>query len=265
MYNCAPQIGRVLRQFTDEIQGRIAKIVIIDNQSTDGGPQVAEQIARTLQGTEVAILRNDQNYGLGGSHKVAFIHAIDHGYDYVVVLHGDDQGSIADLMPLLDQGAHQDVDCLLGARFMRGSHLSGYSAFRTFGNRIFNLLFSVATGRRLFDLGSGLNLYAVSALSSRMWLTFPDDLTFNYYMILASTAKKWRIRFFPLTWREEDQHSNVKLIRQAWKVLGILATFVCATSRFLTADWRAAPGRAYSATELYAHLPPTKAAARGSV
>jgi glycosyltransferase involved in cell wall biosynthesis len=252
MYNCAPQITRVLQQFGRDIQTRIAKVIVIDNQSTDGGLQAAEQAARHLTETDVVILRNNQNFGLGGSHKVAFNYAIDNGYDYLVVLHGDDQGSISDLMPRLEEGLHHGLDCLLGARFMPSSRLRGYSAFRTLGNRVFNLLFSVAAGQRLFDLGSGLNLYSVDALATRFWLTFPDDLTFNYYMILASAAKEWRMRFFPLTWREEDQRSNVKLFRQAWKVLAILATFVFARSRFLTTDWRTDPTRSYGATEVYA-------------
>ena len=55
--------------------------------------------------------RQDQNYGLGGSHKVAFGYAAAHGYEHLVVLHGDDQGAIVDLLPILDvykrQGLHR--------------------------------------------------------------------------------------------------------------------------------------------------------------
>ncbi|HEX9446837.1 MAG TPA: glycosyltransferase family 2 protein [Dongiaceae bacterium] len=254
MYNCAQQIARVLRQFNEQVQSYIAKIIIIDNQSSDQGIEIAKLAAQKLRSIDVEILRNTQNFGLGGSHKVAFNYAIDHGFDYIIVLHGDDQGSITDIIPLLDQQLHHAVDCLLGARFMRGSRLRGYSAFRTFGNRVFNLLYSAAAKKRLLDLGSGLNLYAVDALVDRSWLTFPDDLTFNYYMVLASAAKNWRMQFFALTWREEDQRSNVKLFRQAWKVVAILWTFTIARSRFLTADWRVDPDRTYTATMVYAHV-----------
>ena len=239
MYNCAGQIGRVIAQFDAATQHRFAKLIVVDNRSPDDGLQVVQAAIKTLQGIEVEVLRNRENYGLGGSHKVAFSHAIDHGFSHVVVLHGDDQGSIADLVPLIDRGEHLTADCLLGARFMRGSRLQGYSTFRTFGNRVFNLLYSLAAGKRLFDLGSGLNLYAVAALRDKGWLSFPDDLTFNYYMILASAAKKWRWQFFPLLWREEDQRSNVKMTRQAFKVARILLSYVFRRRHFLSADWRA--------------------------
>ncbi|HVJ35765.1 MAG TPA: glycosyltransferase family 2 protein [Terriglobia bacterium] len=247
MYNCANQISRVIAQFTFPLQRRFTKLILVDNRSTDGGVEKAAAAIATLTEIDVDILRNNENYGLGGSHKVAFSKAIEQGFDYVIVLHGDDQGAIADIIPCLDRGLHTEVDCLLGARFMRGSELRGYSAFRTFGNRVFNLLFSIAARQRLYDLGSGLNLYSVGALKDKAWLTFPDDLTFNYYMILASAAKGWRMRFFPLTWREEDQRSNVKLFRQAGKVTAILLSFIARPRRFLTADWRAVPGRSYGA------------------
>lgn len=245
MYNCAAQIGRVVAQFNTEIQRKFTKIIFVDNQSTDGSLETVKSAIGAINNVDVEVLRNKANYGLGGSHKVAFLHALKHGFDYIVVLHGDDQGSIVDLLPLLDQHLHQQADCLLGARFMSGSTLRGYSWFRTFGNHVFNIIYSIATGRRLFDLGSGLNLYAVDVLRDQDWLTFPDDLTFNYYLILASAAKRWRMQFFPIMWREEDQRSNVKMMRQALKVSAIVLSYVFHRRRFLTADWRTQPSQQY--------------------
>lgn len=247
MYNCAPQIARVIGQFDAATQARFERLVVVDNRSTDDGLARAAAALTGLCGIDTVLLQNDANYGLGGSHKVAFLHALENGFDGVVVLHGDDQGSIADLVPHLKE--FTGADCLLGARFMTGSHLAGYSAFRTLGNRVFNGLFSVVAGRMLYDLGSGLNLYATRALAGKGWLGFADDLTFNYYLILASVAWGWRTRFFPISWREDDQISNVKLVRQAKKTLGILAEFALSRQAFLQRDHRTArPLPAYTAT-----------------
>jgi glycosyltransferase involved in cell wall biosynthesis len=259
MYNCADQIVRVAAQFTAALQHRFTKVMFVDNRSTDGGVERLSAAAASLDQIEVDILRNTENYGLGGSHKVAFEQALIQGFDHIVVLHGDDQAALSDLIPFLEEGLSPDLDCLLGARFMSGSRLEGYSAFRTFGNKVFNLLFSLATRRRLYDLGSGLNLYRVDALKDRAWRNFPDDLTFNYYMILASARRGWRMKFFPLSWREEDQRSNVRLFRQACKVLAILLSFVLRPRNFLAADWRNAPRDAYRADVLLRR--PSKTAA----
>jgi len=63
------------------------------------------------------------------------LHALDNSFDYLIVLYGDDQGDLADILPYLRDGSYRDADALLGARFMKGSRLVGYSAVRTLGNR----------------------------------------------------------------------------------------------------------------------------------
>jgi len=230
-YNCARQIGRTLLQLKG-CEAHFREVIVVDNRSTDDTVKSAISAAAQLD-LPVRVMQNWDNLGLGGSHKSAFAYAAREGFDYLVVLHGDDQGSIRDLLPHIERGEHRTVDCLLGARFMPGSRLEGYSAFRTFGNEVFNLLFSAASGKRLYDLGSGLNMYRVDAVRNLRYQGFADNLTFNYYMILATVWRRWKIRFFPISWREDDQVSNVKLTRQSLQVLKLLTTFVFRRRDFL--------------------------------
>ncbi|MEX1098718.1 MAG: glycosyltransferase family 2 protein [Planctomycetales bacterium] len=249
MFNCERQIPRVLAKFTPEVRAAIDEILVIDNRSRDGSVEAARTALAALDGPRRTLVRNVENYNLGGSHKVAFDYALQHGYDYAIVIHGDDQGDIGDILPHLRAGAHREVDCLLGARFMKGSRLEGYSRFRTLGNHVFNGLFSAACGRRLHDLGSGLNCYATRFLEPRDYLRFPNALTFNYHLILYTVAVGASFRFFPLTWREEDQVSNVRLLRQTMKMIDILRRYTFARRRFL-ADWHEPP-REYACEVLY--------------
>jgi dolichol-phosphate mannosyltransferase len=251
VYNCERQIPRVVAQLTPDVCRLFSEVIIVNNRSTDYTQAAAIASCRGLQAVRARVLLNDSNYGLGGSHKVAFNYALANGYDYCVVLHGDDQGSIADLAPLIRSGAHRNADCLLGARFMRGSQLAGYSSLRTFGNHVFNLIYSLASGLRICDLGSGLNLYAVASLAARSYLLHSDDLTFNYHMILHSVAAGWRINFFPIVWRETDQVSNVKLIRQSLRVLCIAFDYTFRRRHYLSADHSGRPGTAYTAKVVF--------------
>ncbi|WP_188053207.1 glycosyltransferase family 2 protein [Sphingosinithalassobacter sp. CS137] len=253
MYNCAAQIGRVIRQLTPEVQAHLAGVLVVDNRSTDNGADVAVAALGDLA-IPATLVRNDANYGLGGSHKVAFQHALAGGYDYLVVLHGDDQGSIADLLPLLERRAHENCDALLGARFMQGARLEGYSPARTLGNHVFNLLYSAALRQRVHDLGSGLNLYRVAALKDKWWYRNADDLTFNYHMLLRSYAAGWRICYFPLSWREDDQVSNVKLFRQATRVASLPLLYALRRRRYLETDFsKYAPGQYTSSVQASLH------------
>lgn len=225
-YRCADQIGRVVAQLEGPVRELVDEVIVVDNQSPDDTLDRARAALEGSSGLNWKLLRNDVNVGLGGSHKVAIQHALAGGHDHLIVLHGDDQARVDDIVPRLRAGVHERSDAVLGARFMRASELRGYSRVRTIGNHVYNGLFSVAGGRRLHDLGSGLNLYAVDRFRDGQYLRFADDLTFNYHLSLWMAAQRWRLHFFPITWREEDQRSNVKLVEQGLNTLGLVRDFV---------------------------------------
>lgn len=221
-YNCEKQITRVLDQFDDEVLKYITEIIVVNNRSTDSTEDVVVGYAESHPQVPVKLLRNRNNYGLGGSHKVAFDYAMNNSFDYVIVLHGDDQGSIRDFLPVLERKYYRKHDMVLGARFMRGSSLEGYSLFRTFGNIVYDFLFAFVTRRKIYDLGSGLNMYKTEALKDKYYTMFPDNLMFNYCMVLALDFYGQDAVFYPVSWREDDQVSNVKMMNQAVTVLKML-------------------------------------------
>ncbi|MEN5063227.1 glycosyltransferase family 2 protein [Achromobacter sp. K91] len=256
-YRCEAQITRVLDQFDRDTQRLFDTVMVLDNRSPDATLQVAASHgAKKFTECHFLACRNQDNYGLGGSHKVAFRYGVEHGFDYLVVLHGDDQADIRDLGLILSNGIPSDIDCLLGSRFMQGSQLKGYSKFRTFGNVVYNFLFSLVAWRGIKDLGSGLNLYKLSTFRDFYYEKFPDDLTFNYVMLLGSYHRRQNVKFFPISWREEDQRSNVKLFQQAFKVLGLLGRYFIGRGRFLTHEMRARPHATYASDAVQVNTPP---------
>jgi len=237
-YNCAPQIGRVLGQFGGEVAKRIDEVLVLDNGSQDGTVEAAITAASAAQVPRVTVGRNRANYNLGGSHKAAFAYAAANGFSHVVTLHGDDQGSLADLLPVLSAGTHQRFDACMGARFAKGSRLQGYSSFRIFGNTVFNLLFTAVAGKRVLDLGSGLNLVGRAIFTDPDVLRHADDLRFNVYLLLRMIDQGRRIMFFPISWREDDQVSNVRMVSQARRTLAIAAEYALKRRHFRLADHR---------------------------
>lgn len=237
-YNCEGQIGRVLRQFRDIPPASFEEILVLDNRSADGTVNVALEAAPEVRGFRFTVGRNRENYNLGGSHKAAFAYATRNGFSHVIVLHGDDQGRVADVLPLLASGAHRDHDACLGARFMEGARVEGYSPMRRIGNRVFNLLFTVALRRRITDLGSGLNVFGRAVFPPAFTTHLPDDLYFNPYLLAAMADRRMRISFFPISWREDDQVSNVRMASQALKTLGAAWEYLTNRPFLRTGDHR---------------------------
>lgn len=254
-YNCEKQVPRVLEQLLDpRVAPWVGECIVVNNRATDGTEAAVQRWMAAHPEAPVTLLRNDENYGLGGNHKVAFGYAAAHGYGHLVVLHGDDQGDIRDLLPLLQSGEYRQYDCCLGSRFMKGSRIQGYSALRVVGNHGFNWLFSLVAGKKITDLGSGLNLYAVEPLRNEYYKKFPDTLYFNDCMILALCHLKQRVLFFPISWREEDQVSNNKLTSFGLSLLGLCRQFLAGRDAFVQKEWRAKIIEEYSSTVVASNL-----------
>ena len=244
-YNCEPQIGRVLGQVRGEVAEFIEEVVVLDNGSRDGTVEAALAAAREVP-VRARVARNRSNYNLGGSHKAAYAFAAENGFTHVITLHGDDQGNLNDLLPVFQAGDHRRFDGCMGGRFMKGASLWNYSTFRIFGNRVFNTVFTLAAGQRVADMGSGLNLLSRAAFSDPRVTRLPDDLHFNPYLLLDMIGNGRSVHFFPISWREEDQVSNVKMASQAIETLRAPLLFTFAKRTFAERDYRKVRHASYS-------------------
>ena len=198
----------------------IAEVLVLDNGSRDGTIDAAIAAASAVTAKRVIVARNRANYNLGGSHKAAYAYAGKHGF-----------------MPRCDPSwrrsgrrARPDAAAQVGEappqRRLHGRALHGRARrsritllIRVVGNHLFNAVFSLVARKRITDLGSGLNVLARSAFLNSAIKRLPDDLYFNPYLLLDLIGAGKSVTFFPISWREEDQVSNVKMVSQALRTL----------------------------------------------
>jgi len=225
-YNCQIQIERVINGLITNpiLLNKLDSIIIIDNRSTDGTVEAALAAIKKNNLTNKAhVVVNMQNYGLGGSHKVALAFAIRNDFDYLAILHGDNQAITEETLLLINESELNPASAaILGSRFMIGSKRIGYSKIRTFGNVTLNLLFTLFSGRVTKDLGSGLNLFKVSELKYPTIACLSNSLSFNIELLLYFYSNKKHIKYVPITWIEEDQISNANTIGIGYSALKIL-------------------------------------------
>ena len=256
-YNCENQISRVIQKLEATNAKEFSEILILDNQSADNTTQSAISALEKTQNLNASVAVNDDNYGLGGSHKAAFRYALEHDFNYVIVLHGDDQGNINDVVPLLKSKIYEDFDACLGSRFMKDSKTLGYSKFRIFGNKVFNFIFSLGTAKKVEDLGSGLNIFSKTVFEKEAVTKYSDDLRFNVYLLLGLFRNKNKTMFFPIQWSEVDQISNVRLFSQARKTIGLLIESIILNKNFIQKDHRDKTHSSYQFKKIFKKSPDT--------
>lgn len=208
-YNCEDQIPRVLKGFDKKLLDRVHEVIVVNNRSTDNTVKAALEVAKNSK--KIKVCTNKENVSLGGSHKVAFIYGKKIGADYVAILHGDDQAETKELNKLIDEiEENPNLDAILGSRFMKGSKLKGYSWQRIYGNKFLNILYSLIMFKRTRDLGSGLNIFKLQNLDEKDFVNFGDDLGFNFDLLLYLYKIGAKVKYLPITWKEEDQVSNAR-------------------------------------------------------
>ncbi|MBL6992078.1 MAG: glycosyltransferase family 2 protein [Bacteriovoracaceae bacterium] len=222
-FNCAPQIRRVLESFSTQFVGLFSEIILIDNQSRDNTVETIVDLLNKKRFTNVKLVRNKENYGLGGSFKLIVEYAIQKKIDYLMWFHGDDQAEVSDAGKFVIKLKEQpELDVIFGARFMPGSTLVNYAKIREYGNKFINLIYSIFLKHRIYEIGSGLNVYKVQSLPLSEIPYWPDHIAFDIKLLFHFTSSKYLSKFLPIIWKESDQVSNAKNIQVSLKILMML-------------------------------------------
>src|SRR5690606_31682097 len=90
----------------------------------------------------ITVLKNPTNLGYGGNQKVGYRYAIENGFDYVALLHGDGQYAPERLPSLLTPLVNGDADAVFGSRMMNGFDAlkGGMPKYKFIGNKILTKL-----------------------------------------------------------------------------------------------------------------------------
>lgn len=227
IYNCKKQILRLIDKFSSldkQILKMYGCLVFVDNKSTDGTLDACKNKLQK-RNLNYVIIENEQNYGFGGSHKVAFNLFLKSDFTHLFIFHGDDQGDLYDISKFYEVLTQNiSLECILGSRFMKESKTDGYSKFRIIGNILFNILFSISVNKSIKDMGAGFNCFSRKFSEKKLYKECDNDLTFNYYLTshIFLNIETTKIKFVPINWYEKDQISNVKLISQSFNLFSII-------------------------------------------
>ena len=220
MRNCQSKIGSLLKKFQGPLLQQINEILVVDNASTDASLEEARKALSEITGVKVSLIQNSRNFGLGGSHKIAFNYARENKYDYLFVVHGDNSADPNAFLPVLSSSLRGD-EAVLSDRLHGNFPRKGYPLQRLLFNRILSLIASAMTGSRIADFGGGpLNVYRVSSFLNAFEnpiKNFSNQIEFSQHALTYAVYRRMKFRFVPVDFEESGAKSPAKLFSQFLK------------------------------------------------
>ncbi|MFO0921837.1 MAG: polyprenol monophosphomannose synthase [Pirellulales bacterium] len=136
-------------------------ILVIDDASPDGTAEWVRQ--RGAVDPSVKLMERQGKLGLGTAILAGMKYAIDHGYDWVLNLDADMSHDPASIVSLKAK-AGNDVDLVIGSRYVSGGGLRNCSWKRHLVSRCANLYAKILVWWNIADCSSAFRCYRTHAL-----------------------------------------------------------------------------------------------------
>ena len=124
--------------------------VVINDCSSDATLQ-------TLRENQMNYINLPVNLGIGGAVQTGYRYALDNGYDIAVQVDGDGQHDPSYLSKLADVLITNNVDMVIGSRFIENQGFQS-TFMRRIGIVYFTNMIKVLTGKKITDPTSGFRM-----------------------------------------------------------------------------------------------------------
>lgn len=198
-----------LERVVADIPDFVDLVLLVDDCSPDGTPQLIDQLAGAENGHIVA-LHHQRNLGVGGAMKTAFGKAIEMGADVVVKLDGDGQMDSSYIAPLIE--ALQNGDFAKGNRLFDRRMLRRMPAIRRIGNMGVGFMVKAASGYwNVSDPVNGFFAITTETLQRMDLGRVADRYFFESSMLIEMHYAGARINEVTMPAIYADEHSNLNI------------------------------------------------------
>src|ERR1700722_19085977 len=137
-YNAEKTIGSVLHRIPKELRVGNVEVLVIDDSSKDDTFAAGLAHEQAIEGLKITVLRTPINQGYGGNQKLGYRYAIDNGFDFVALVHGDGQYAPEKLPDLLAPLYEGEAGAVFGSRMLEkgGARRGGMPLYKYAGNKV---------------------------------------------------------------------------------------------------------------------------------
>ena len=222
-YHVEKKILNVLKRIPMKLlSDYFIRILIIEDFSKDNTKNVIEEyIKKNAYSNFIHLVKNEKNYGYGGVQKIAFNYALKNNFEYVIMLHGDEQYEPEKIPEFISNLLNTDADAVFGSRFIhpKDALKGGMPLNRYLGNRVITFIQNLIVGVRMTEFHSGYRSYKIHVLKKINFKKNTNDFHFDSEIIIQMSKLKYVIKEIPIATFYRDEISHLKPIPYGINVL----------------------------------------------
>lgn len=218
-YNECEAIGGVLAEIVEALADEPVRyeILVVDDASTDGTAEAAEEFARTCWQTPVRVIRRSERSGAGASRKVGIRQARG---EIIVMLDADGSYPASSIPELL--AYFPAYDQVNGARTSEQGTLPW---LRRPAKWLIRTLACYLTGHRIPDLNTGLKAFKRAEMLRWLWVV-PDGFSCVTTMTLAFLTNGYTVKYVPTPYRKRIGRSKFHPVKDTLSYLSTVLRMV---------------------------------------
>jgi dolichol-phosphate mannosyltransferase len=214
---------KVLSRFTDKFVDTICLVV-------DGvDPSAPEPQYTTPANISIVQFRNRSRQGIGFGIKQGIRYGLHNGYEYIVVMAGNNKDNPAEIPSLLNPIVYEGYDYVQGSRFLPGGKRVNTPFFRGVFSRLYPFVWTMFTNVRCTDVTNGFRAYKLKILINskiniqQQWL---DGYELEYYLHYKFLTSSYKFKEVPVsktyTHKHKGGYSQISPFKDWWQIVGPL-------------------------------------------
>lgn len=187
-------IKKVILDINTELETKFDNylIQVLDDGSVDNTAKIAKEAGATVYSHTV-------NFGLAKTFNDEIKYALINGADIIVHTDADGQYLAEDISKLLDPILNNEVDLVLGSRFMGFIEEMPWS--KRIGNKLFSYVISKICKKKIVDGQTGFRAFTREVAET---VIIKSKFTYTNEQIIKAVENNFRIKEIPITFLKRN-------------------------------------------------------------
>jgi glycosyltransferase involved in cell wall biosynthesis len=197
------------------------RFLVIDDAGGDATAEVLQSWLDARGVHNVSVFRNPVNQGYGGNQKLGYRHALEAGFDFTILLHGDGQYAPEMLPKFIEVWERTGADVVLGSRMgsLRSARSGGMPLYKMLANRVLTITQNYLSGLRLSEYHTGFRAYSSDFLRKVPFEIDTNEFHFDTEILLQAANVGARIEEFDIPTHYGDEECHVPGVQYGKDVL----------------------------------------------